>query len=115
MVRVDFRAVAVGDRVAERDDDRRLTGRIDINFVEENLDVEVLGEGIAAAAVKSPSPEMSVVATPSGWMTEGPVHRGTNRLMASVDSGATSMSTGSDSAAAPGGTVIPPSPPKVSA
>ena len=52
--------------------------------------------------MKSPSPEIWVVATPSRWMTEGPVQRGTNRLIASVDSGATSMSTGSDSAAAPG-------------
>ena len=78
-----------------------------------NRDVDVLGEGIAGAALKSPSPEMSVVATPSGWTTEGPVQRGTNRLMASLDSGATSMSTGSDSAAAPGGMVIPPEPPKV--
>ena len=45
MVGVDFRAVAVGDRVAERDDDRGLAGRIDINLIDEESRCRSLGRG----------------------------------------------------------------------
>jgi hypothetical protein len=76
-------------------------------------DVEVCGEGNETAAVTSASFEMYVVATPSRWITAGPVQRGTNVLIASVESAGSSNSTGSETTSAPGATVTEPVPPKV--